>query len=260
MKIIEVKTAKFDAAKRSIETVKDYVAEDKQLQIFLNNKLYATIQCSPDELKELAIGHLLSEGIIKALEEIEEIAIEESACQINLRAFINVNNRVVRSGYSSRIISAAYSKPKNHALKRLCKVSSNLRVKAETILKCIENLGNMAEIYRKTGGVHAAAIYKGDGSLVCFAEDVGRFNAVDKAIGKCALAKVNFNECFIAVSGRLSGDIVSKVARVRMPIIASISAALSSGVEVAKAANITLIGFVRENRMNIYNAAERIIS
>lgn len=255
MKVIEVKTAKFDTTKRSIEIVKDYVAEDKQLQIFLNDKLYTTIRCSPDYLKELAIGHLLSEGIIKALEEIEEIAIEGTDVYR-----INLKNRIGLSRGFSHVITAAYSQPKNHVLKRPYKMRSELRVKAETILKCTKNLGNIAETYRKTGGVHVAAIYKCDGSLEGFAEDVGRFNAVDKAIGKCALAKVNFNECFLAVSGRLSSDMVSKAARVRIPIVASISAALSSGVEVAKAANITLIGFVRGSRMNVYNAAERIIS
>lgn len=255
MKIIEVKIVKLDTAKWSAEIVKDYVAEDRQLQIFLNGKLYATMSCSPDDLKELAIGHLLSDGLIKALEEIEEITIEETGvCSINVRTRPGVSRG------SSRVIAATYSKPKNHTLKRLCKVRSNIMVKAETILKCVETLSKIAETYRKTGGVHVAAIYKGDGSLICFAEDVGRYNAVDKAIGKCALAKANFNECLLAVSGRLSSDMVSKAATVRIPIIASISAALSSGVKVAKAANITLIGFVRGNRMNIYNAAERIVS
>jgi formate dehydrogenase accessory protein FdhD len=83
---------------------------------------------------------------------------------------------------------------------------------------------------------------------------------VDKAIGKAAMAKTPFNECFLALSGRLTADIVLKAARVGIPIIASIAAALDSGIEIAKKANLTLIGFVRGKRMNVYNAPERILS
>jgi FdhD protein len=117
----------------------------------------------------------------------------------------------------------------------------------------------MAETFRKTGGVHVAAVYRVDGTLVAFAEDVGRHNAVDKALGKAAMAKTPFSECFLALSGRLTADIILKAARVGLPVVASISAALNSGIEVARKANLTLIGFVRGKSMNVYNAPERIL-
>ena len=105
-----------------------------------------------------------------------------------------------------------------------------------------------------------AAIYKADGSLMALAEDVGRHNAADKAIGKAALDKVALNECFLASSGRISGDITFKAAKVGIPIIASIAAALSSGLDVGEKTNVTLVGFVRGKRLNIYTAPERIIT
>ncbi|MGQ9625230.1 MAG: formate dehydrogenase accessory sulfurtransferase FdhD, partial [Candidatus Bathycorpusculaceae bacterium] len=114
--------------------------------------------------------------------------------------------------------------------------------------------------FRKTGGVHAASIYQDNGKLLAFAEDVGRHNAVDKAIGKCALNKIAFSQCFLALSGRLTGDIVLKATNVDIPVVASIAAALDSGIEIARKANLTLIGFVRGKRMNIYNAPDRILS
>ena len=107
--------------------------------------------------------------------------------------------------------------------------------------------------------MHAAAICKADGSLVALAEDVGRHNAVDKAIGRAALDQTDFSECFLASSGRLSGDIVFKASQVGLPIVASLAAALSSGIEMAKLSNVTLAGFVRGKRMNIYTFPERII-
>jgi len=93
---------------------------------------------------------------------------------------------------------------------------------------------------------------------VAFAEDVGRHNAVDKAIGIGALNETDFGECFLALSGRLTGDMALKAARVGLPIVASLAAAIDSGIAVAKDAGLTLIGFVRGKRMNIYNFPERI--
>jgi formate dehydrogenase accessory protein FdhD len=137
-------------------------------------------------------------------------------------------------------------------------VKAGLKVKADVILKCVNRLNFIAETFRKTGGVHVAAIYRSNGELLVFAEDVGRHNAVDKVIGSAALDKSDFGVCFLALSGRLSGDIVLKAARVGLPILASLSAALDSGVEIAGSTDVTLIGFVRVNHMNIYTSEERI--
>jgi FdhD protein len=133
-------------------------------------------------------------------------------------------------------------------------------VKAETIQNSVNRLNFIAETFRKTGGVHVAAIYRGDGELVAFAEDVGRHNAVDKTIGICASNKTDFSQCFLALSGRLTGDIVYKAARIGLPILASLAAAIDSGIGIAKDVGITLIGFVRGKRMNVYSFPERILS
>jgi FdhD protein len=134
-----------------------------------------------------------------------------------------------------------------------------LKVKAEVVFNSVNQLNFKAEVFRQTGGVHAAAIYKADGSLVALAEDVGRHNAVDKVIGMAALKQISFGECFLTSTGRLSGDIVFKASKVGLPIVASLGAALDSGIAMAEAANLTLAGFVRGKRMNIYNAPKRII-
>ena len=123
----------------------------------------------------------------------------------------------------------------------------------------MNQLNFKAEGFRQTGGLHVAAIYKGEGSLVALAEDVGRHNAVDKVIGMAALERVDFGDCFLALSGRISGDVAFKAAKVGLPIVASLSAALSSGITTAEASKLTLAGFVRGKRLNIYTESERII-
>jgi formate dehydrogenase accessory protein FdhD len=238
--------------------VKDYVAEEKPLHIFLNKTRYATILCSPQNLKELAVGHLLTEGLIKSIEEIEKINFKnEDICEVILKSNIDVEKRLKLSRNLSRIILSACGGPFQPS-ERLPKIKSNLKVKAEIIQKCVNTLNFIAEAFKKTGGVHAASIYESDGSLIAFAEDVGRHNAVDKVIGLGALNKTDFSKCFLALSGRLTGDIVSKAAKIGLPIVASLAAAVDSGINIAKEVDLTLIGFVRGRRMNIYNCEERI--
>jgi len=132
------------------------------------------------------------------------------------------------------------------------------RVGAEVVSESVRRLNTLAETFRKTGGVHVAAVYSVDGDLVTYAEDVGRHNAVDKVIGVCSLRALDFSQSLLASSGRLTGDIVLKAARMGIPIVASLAAAVDSGVEVAKRTHVTLVGFVRGQRMNVFTLPERI--
>jgi FdhD protein len=258
----QVEIVKLDVSTRVSKKVMDYVAEETPLHLFVNTTYWATILCSPSNLKELAVGHLLSEGLLKSTDEIEEVNLKEreGCCYVKLKAGVNVENRLKLSRLHARVISSACGSaaPYQYSPKP-AKVTSNLTVKAEIVFNSVNQLNFKAELFRQTGGVHAAAIYKADGSLVALAEDVGRHNAVDKVIGMAALNKTDFGECFLASSGRLSGDVVFKAAKVGLPIVASLATALDSGIAMAELANLTLAGFVRGKRMNIYNASERII-
>jgi FdhD protein len=258
----KVEIVKLDVSTKMFKKVMDYVAEEKPLHLFVNTTYWATILCSPLNLKELAVGHLLSEGILKSTAEIEEVNLKEheNCCYVKLKPEVNVENRLNISRLHARVIrSACGSSAAYQYSPKPAKIKSNLTVKAKVVFNSVNQLNFTAELFRQTGGVHAAAIYKADGSLVALAEDVGRHNAVDKVIGMAALNKTDFGECFLASSGRLSGEVVFKAAKVGLPIVASLAAALDSGIAMAEAANLTLAGFVRGKRMNIYNAPERII-
>ena len=258
----QVDITKLDLSTKTSKKVVDYIAEEKPFYLFVNTTYWATILCTPSNLKELAIGHLLSEGVVKSIDEIEEVTLKENegTCTVKLKQGINVEDRVRLSRLHQRVITSACGSGSPHQYTgKTPRVESALTVKAQVIFDSVNQLNFKAEVFRQTGGVHVAAIYRADGSMVALAEDVGRHNAVDKVIGMAALNKVNLNECFLALSGRMSGDVAFKAAKVGLPIIASIAAALSSGVALAEEANLTLVGFVRGKRMNIYTASERII-
>ena len=258
----KVKIEKYDLSTKTSKTIDDYVAEERPLHLFLNAIYWATILCSPSNLKEMSVGHMLSEGILKSTREIEEVNLNEmeGSCYVKLKASVNAKERIGLSRLHQRVVTSACGEQSIYQYKRKpAKVTSNLTVKAEVIFKFVNQLNFQAEVFRQTGGVHAAAIYTANGSMVALAEDVGRHNAVDKVIGIAALKNTNFSECFLTSTGRLSGDIVFKASKVGLPIVASLGAALDSGVTMAEAANLTLAGFVRGKRMNVYNAPERIV-
>ena len=257
----QVNIIKLDLSTGKSQEISDYVAEEKPFYLFVNKTFWATILCSPTHLRALAVGHFLSEGILKSTDEIEEIVLKktESTCHVKLKPEINIEDRVKISRLHARVIpSACGSGSPYQYTGKTPEVKSNLKVKAQVISESVNQLNFKAEGFRQTGGLHVAAIYKADGKLVALAEDVGRHNAVDKVIGLTALNKVDFGCCFLALSGRMSGDVAFKAAKVGLPIIASLAAALSSGIDTAEAANLTLCGFVRGKRINIYTCPERI--
>ncbi|HJW65292.1 MAG TPA: formate dehydrogenase accessory sulfurtransferase FdhD [Candidatus Bathyarchaeia archaeon] len=257
----EVSITKLDLTTKTLRKTTDFVAEEKPLHLFVNNTYWATILCSPADLKEMAVGHLLSEGVLKSTAEIDDVILKEAenSCYVKLKTEVKVEDRIKLSRLHARVVTSACGSgsPYQYA-RRPAKVKSELTVKAEVLFNSVNQLNFKAELFRKTGGVHAAAIYKADGALVAMAEDVGRHNAVDKVIGMAALNQTDFSRCFLALSGRLSGDVVFKASKVGLPIIGSLAAALSSGIEMAEQANLTLAGFVRGKRMNIYTFDERI--
>ena len=258
--MLKVEITRIDVSAKKASKMSDYVAEEKPLHIFLNRTHYATIFCSPANMKELAFGNVLSEGILKSMEEVVEMTLNEDVCHINLRTDVDLEKRLKLLKNLSRIVlSACGSKGPYHFSGKLPQIESSLSVKAEVVLDCVNRLNLIGETFRKTGGVHVAAIYRSDGELVTFAEDVGRHNAVDKVIGSCILEGIEFGSCFLALSGRLTSDIVLKAARVGLPIVASLAAAIDSGIAIASDAKLTLAGFVRGKRMNIYTYPNRIL-
>ena len=257
----QVDMTRLDLSTGKAEKTIDCVAEEVPLQITLNETYSFVIWCSPSQFKELAVGYLLSEDILRSVDEIEELTSNETekTCKIKLKPAVDLDERMKNSRRSTRIIpliktsTSAYQHDE-----KISFVKSRLQIKAQTILDCINKMNCLAKGFKETGGLHDSGIFKSDGTMLAFSEDVGRHNTVDKVIGAASLSKVNFGECFMIITGRVPGDMIYKAAKVGLPIVASVAAVLNSGVSSAEKANIALVGFVRGKRMNIYTCPERI--
>jgi FdhD protein len=258
----QVKIVKLDLATGKAEKMLDCVAEEVPLQITVNNAYSFVIWCSPSQFKELAVGHLLAEDILKSVDEIESITSNEAdnTCKLKLKSNVDLDERMKNQRRGSRIIplikasTSAYQHDEKIAV-----VKSNLTVNAQVILDAINQMNEQASGFKETGGLHDSGLFKADGTMVAFSEDVGRHNTVDKVIGEAMLNREDFSQCFMFITGRVPGDMIYKAAKVGLPIVASVAAVLNSGVSSAEKANITLVGFVRGKRMNIYTCPERIL-
>jgi formate dehydrogenase accessory protein FdhD len=214
------------------------------------------------QYKELAVGYLLAQDILHSVEEIETITTNEDAktCSLQIKENVNLDERMKNSRKSTRIIPLlkASSSAYQHDDK-IHPVKSPLKIKAQIVLDALNRMNELATGFKETGGLHDSGIFKADGTMVAFSEDVGRHNTVDKVIGEASLKHTDFSQCFMIITGRVPGDMIYKAAKVGLPIVASVAAVLNSGVSSAQKANIALVGFVRGKRMNVYTCPERIL-
>ena len=258
----QVEMTRLDLATGKVEKTKDAIAEEVPLRISLNEAYTFVIWCSPMQFKELAVGYLLAEDILHSIDEIASLSSDEinHRCQLTLKTTVDLDKRMKNSRRSTRIIPLikASTLPYQHD-EKIATVNSPLKIKAKIIFEALNQMNCIAKGFKQTGGLHDSGIFTAKGEMLAFSEDVGRHNTVDKVIGQASLSRVDFSQCFMIITGRVPGDMIYKAARVGLPIVASVAAVLNSGVSSAEKANITLIGFVRGTKMNIYTGIQRII-
>ena len=249
---------RFDLNQGSVGAMRDEVAADEVVCIFVNERYYRALIASPGMRRELVVGHLLGEGVVESVDEVKEVEIGPTKVYVTLSKEVELD--LLTQGRVDLITTAcgAPTRPLRDNELGFSKIGSGVEVRAYDISLMVRELNRRGVLFRRTGGVHSAMLYSPDGNCLAFAEDVGRHNAVDKVIGAGALKGINMGGCVLISSGRQSGDIVLKAARVGVPVIASVSAPLSSGIRIAEAAGITLICFVRGRRMNVYTHPQRV--
>jgi FdhD protein len=246
----KVKVTKEDISGRC-EKLDDFVALDAPICLFVNDEHFRTLMASPNMLKELAIGHLLSEGVISSLSDIKALSVKDYRVEAVLNHEVDVNNLLLGKSILLTTACGMDSRIGNVELNRI-KVNANERLNPKDVVAIIGELNRRGTIFRETGGTHSALIYHIDAGELAFSEDVGRHNAIDKVIGAGFLKNIKLNECVLASSGRISGEIVLKAARAGITHICSVSAPLYSGVKLACSTGVELVGFVRGPRMNRY--------
>jgi FdhD protein len=243
-----------------IFAVETSVAREFPFTIILNGKELVTLLCSPGNLKYLAAGFLASEGLIYSRDEIKKMLLDDKRGVIRVEA----ENSVWHDGETifKRIISSGCGRGASFysttdILEK--KVDSRIEISAADIYALVRDFQHRSELYQSTHGVHSAALCDTK-NIQVFDEDIGRHNAIDKVFGKCLLDNISTENKILLTSGRITSEVLHKVAKRRIPIIASISAPTDLGINIAKTLAITLITSVRGKKMNVHTGDWRVIS
>lgn len=235
----------------------DKVVVETPLTIIVNKHEYITIMCTPIKMDELAVGFLFSEGLITSKNDILSLELETShnnICRIELKTAVNFEelygHRVVTSGSKGSLYynSMDFMKDK--------KFNNNIKIHKDEIMDTMCNFFKRSEIFEATGGVHSVLLKSKDTEI--FREDIGRHNAIDKAVGHLILNSLSVDDFVIYISGRLSSEMVSKISKAGICFAISRACPTSLSLGLARNMNMTLIGFSRGNRFNVYSGKERI--
>ena len=243
----------------TMESLEDNVIVEYPLTIFINGEEFITLLCSPSSLQYLAIGFLVSEGIIKNKANIKKISIDEDKGHAYIE--LSNNSAFAEKLYGKRTVTTGCGKGTvfYNVLDSLGtkKISTKVTVTADEILNLSGKLNQGSLLFKETGGVHSCALCD-TSNILMFHEDVGRHNALDKIIGEAFEKEIPLEDKILLTSGRISSEMIIKTSKRNIPIIVSRSAPTNLSVNIAEELGVTLIGFARGRRLNIYNGADRI--
>ncbi len=247
-------------ASEGLSEMDDPVVRESSVRILLNDREIVILQSLKHELRELALGFLYTECLIDDVSAVREIEVSEGLDAVNVLTDEDVPKALattVRSVTSGCGRGVSFISPMHS--NRFTKFETSTTLKAESIPELMTDLLRSSRLFQTTGGVHTAGLSDGE-KIVHFSDDIGRHNCVDKVIGWELLnPTVEADRRVILSSGRLSTDIVTKAIRGRMPFVVSHSAPTVGAVQLAEKYGITLVGFVRGKRFNIYTHQERIV-
>ena len=254
-------------------TIEERTVDDEYTYLFIDFLPPRKFTTYPIDLEDFTIGYCLGEGLIKDYSDIESIKVEGTNVLVSTRLSHLPEEDLEQEGIVQdrkgncehacvcRLLEYNGVLSDNAGgirseLKTIEKNTSDLTIDARDIIEDMEYLKDHALIWSKTASVHVAQLVYQDKRII--REDVSRHVAVDKVIGAAAKEGYDFSQCYITYSGRMPADMLIKVIRVGIPIIISNAAPAGSGIDVALAGNITMIGFVRGDRFTIYTAPERV--
>jgi len=246
----------------------DELTVEEPLEIRIGDKTVATTMRTPGHDEELAAGFLVSEAIIPSSDVIEKFSRPASARNreniITVHLAPNVRptlNSTQRFGTISTSCGLCGKESVDAIRQNFPPIKSmSIRIDIETLLRLPAELRANQSEFARTGGIHAAGIFSAGGEALIVREDIGRHNAVDKAIGRAFLdRKLPLDRHVLLVSGRASFEIMQKALAAGIPIVASISAPSTLAMEFARQSNQTLVGFLRPPTFNIYSYVERVV-
>ena len=250
---VEVNLTRIKGNKR--EEISDLVARETTFTILLNRKKLVTLNCSPEKYKYLGLGFLYTSGILQKKEDVISLDINEKQGLMDIK--IKGVSLSPEDIINSNLWIGSYQQPEEQE-ETLLSIDTSLKISSNFIYSLISEMQGRANFFKLTGGVHSCALVDKQGSIMLFSEDISRYNTVDKILGEAFLKNIPREDKIILTSCRITSDILTKIAVGRVPIIISRAAPTDKAVELAKKTGITLVGFVRGERMNIYTHPERI--
>jgi FdhD protein len=237
----------------------DVLAAEEPLEIRIGEKPVSVTLRTPGEDFDLAAGFLFTESIVRAHGDIASIRHWGSPNVVRVDVDVPVDLQRLQRHFYSTSSCGVCGKVSIDALRvHATPLNSNVRMSRESIHSLGDALRAQQRAFDATGAIHAAGVFDASGALLRVREDIGRHNAVDKVIGSYFREGVALDQHLLFVSGRTSFEIVQKAIVARIPIVAAVGAPSSLAVDLAQEFNLTLLGFVREGRFNVYSAADRI--
>lgn len=222
----------------------DFVVVEKNIKMEMNGEIRISLSISPCELREFTYGFLFSLGLITSENDVKKLYIGKKKIVVTLKQRRNMGEILCLGSSGGRHIDFTADIEKKPFQVKLIP-------DFEKLFPLFEEFAGQSIIFAETGGVHSAAISDGH-SINFFAEDIGRHNAVDKVIGKAFLEKIDFSAYFLLLSGRISSEMVKKSFNAGLSTIVSRAAPTSLAIEGAKEKNMSIFGFLRGKRFNIY--------
>ena len=249
-----IKISLIKITKDKEEKVSDLVAREVPFSIFLNGTKIVTLQCTPENYRYLGVGFLYASGFIQKKENIQSIKIDDKQNLMNLKL---KNASFIPEDTMKSSLQIGIYQTENRK-KELPFNDFPLHIKKNQVFKLISKMQEKAEFFRLTGGTHSCALADINSSILIFSEDISRYNTVDKILGEAFIKDITMTDKIILTSCRITSGILFKIMSAKIPIIISRAATTDYAIKLAKQSGITLAGFVRGEKMNIYSHPERI--
>ena len=249
MEMTEIPVKRFDI-KKGEELTKEWVVSEEKYQISVNGTEVAVVSASPSMIRELAVGYLVGGGFLQ-LEDIKDIEPGANMVNVVTEKPVDVLLKHIRSSdCASQWISETIAKEGI--------IKDSVRVPVQVMLEAVSRLQSDTETWKRTHAVHSAALFRLDGTLIELVEDISRHNAFEKVLGGALLNNYDLSSGFVALSGRITQDMVIKAGNVGVPIVASRSTVIEPAVTAASALGVTLIGYARGGHLVVFAHPERI--
>lgn len=218
--------------------------------LWVNGRQILSVMTSPSRLEDFVVGYLYTEGMIKHVDDIESFQIEGQTIRVLTTGKISVR------GGKKTILSGCGGDSSSVDISKLPKVCSDLVLDPSWLHKAIKIVLD-SDLHVRTGGIHVVGLINNTG-MITKTEDIGRHNALDRVIGYALRSGVDLNQTCVLISGRISSEMSRKCILAGIPVIASRGATTSLAIEMGDVTGLTIIGFIRGGKMNIYTAPGRV--